>query len=638
MSCRIVQTLPPHNEGERRMLAFLKRLPAHYTLIGELQVNTSFYREVEGQEKKTPDFVIIATDVGVLSIEVKDWNLNDYIYVWENQYELTKRDRRTNEVRGEGIKAPNKQVDDYLHGLQSLVRHGLDLNTARQLWVSSVLAFPLLTRTAFLDGVVNRQLLTGPQGRFYADLDRILFKEDLDRHADHPERLLCEIVRRDHRFKQASEGAIYRVNELLVPSKCRIGGDEKLQQARMRLEVLSEQQSRWAFSLDPDENYLLDVAGSGKTNALISKAMHLADQARGQPPATLITTYNRNLEQSLRRILREKIGDSSSGRYGAIQVLSVPTLLELIIKRGYGDDALREICRAARGEDAYLGCLLKEAIGVIREAPEQFRRFDHVFIDEIQDFSNDFLRIVKQFAKGSSFFFVGDIGQKIYRRSYDLERLGLTLNRKELEKSYLMYRTPRYIAELATRFILADSQMKREFKAYGYDQNFSYPNTLAHGAELSRTTDQVGEVAVCIRKLLESTYPGGEHQILVVASPERLEATRAALERVGIACRIGEEVTSDAVVIVDFRDSKGLEREVVVVLGVEDLYHEQSEQALFDEPSDRWEKESLDRRKLYVALTRATERLYLFYSDRTHPFVGELCDLNDHINRTRQKG
>ena len=94
------------------MLAFLKRLPADYTLIGELQVNTSFYRQVEGQKKKTPDFVITAPDVGVLSIEVKDWNLNDYIYVWENQYELTKRDRRTNEIRGEGSKAPNKQVDD----------------------------------------------------------------------------------------------------------------------------------------------------------------------------------------------------------------------------------------------------------------------------------------------------------------------------------------------------------------------------------------------------------------------------------------------------------------------------------------------------------------------------------------------
>lgn len=126
--------------------------------------------------------------------------------------------------------------------------------------------------------------------------------------------------------------------------------------------------------------------------------------------------------------------------------------------------------------------------------------------------------------------------------------------------------------------------------------------------------------------------------MLVVGSPTRLQGVRAALERRSVRCQIGEQENVDAVSIVEFRESKGLEREVVVVVGIEDLYHAQSDQALFDGAAERMERDALDRRKVYVALTRPTERLALFYSDRTHPFVREICTLNEEINRKRTEG
>lgn len=638
MACRIVQTQPPNNEGERKMFAFLKQLPADYTLYSELQINTAFHRQVEGLRKKTPDFVVTGEDVGVLSLEVKHWNLDRYIYEWANQYDLKKLDARTGRVVADDIDAPHAQVNAYQFGLKNLVKHSLHDSIAGDLWVTSVLVFPLLTRTAFLDGVQNTSLLTGPQAKFYSQLDRVLFKEDLDRHVDQPEQLLREVVRRDSRFSKAGGKAIYKVNELLVPPKCRVGGDKKLQDNRKRMEVLSEQQTRWAFSLNPNQNYLLDVAGSGKTNALISKAIHLVDKATGEPPEILITTYNRNLEKSLRRIYKDKVGDEASTKHSSIKIWSIPALLEVVVNHGFGQVGLAEVQESTPDEEAYVRRLLHEAKSIIRDDPTRFARFDHIFIDEVQDFSNAFLRIVKYFAQGKSYFFVGDIGQKIYPRSYDLERLGLALNRKEMDKSYLMYRTPRYIAELATRFILGDSAMREEFAAHGYDHSFSYPNTLGHGAELHRTNEPEHDAADRIRELLETVYPGGEHQVLVVSSPERLEVVQAALEDEGVECQIGETEAGEAVTIVDFRDAKGLEREVVVVVGVEDLYHSSSSEATFDDATEQLEKEGLARRQVYVALTRPIERLFVYYSDRSHPYVKELCELNDYIGNKREEG
>ena len=409
-----------------------------------------------------------------------------------------------------------------------------------------------------------------------------------------------------------------------------------LQKARRRIETLTQQQQQWAFSLDPSANYLLDVAGSGKTNALISKAIHLVDSAVGPGPSILITTYNRNLERGLRRVFRDKVGADAEDAYQSIQILSVPSLLEIVVDQGYGPGTAQKLAANHPDPDAYERTLLKEARDIVREDPTRFARFDHVFIDEVQDFSDAFLRVVKRFSRADSYFFVGDIGQKIYDRQYDLQRLGLVLHRQGVDASYQMYRTPRYIAELATAFVRADPAMQKEFADHGYSASFTFSNPVENAAVLRHEPNPETAAAQLVAELLATAYPGGERHVLVVASPERVDACHAALQASGVHACVGENETDDAVTVVSFTDSKGLEREVVVVVGVEDLYVRGQSGGVFDDVTDQLDREARNRRKIYVALTRAMERLYVLYADGSHPFVKQLRDLNDRIAQKRE--
>lgn len=633
MSCRIVQAMPPNNEGEKAMFAFLKHLPPQYTLYSELRLNVGFKRQTNHLQEKKPDFVVVGEEVGVVSIEVKDWNLDRSVYEWLDQHKVRKLDRQTGEEVAT-VDNPGEQVTAYRYALMELLKQN---HHARDVWVSSLLAFPRLTRQEFLNGVRNIDALTdNPQARFFLDFGRILFRDDLDRHVDRPEKLLREVIVRGGSFRKASGKAIYKANEVLLPPKFRVGGDVELQEAREKVALLSQQQQKWAFSLNGKANFLLDIAGSGKTNALISKAIHLVDTAAGAPPNILITTYNRNLEKGLCRVFNDKVGPEAGSTYQSVQILSLPTLLETVIDRGYGEGTAGRLREAESDDDSYERRLVNEAREVLREDSFRFARFDHVFVDEIQDFSDDFLRIVKRFAKGDSYFFVGDVGQKIYARTYDLQRLGLSLHRAGLDPSYQMYRTPRYIAELATAFVIADSAMRKEFADHGYTESFKFTNPLTHAAVLRAEANPDKAAANLVAELLQTSYPGGEENILVVASPERVGACERALNAAGVRARIGEDEEADAVTVVGFSDSKGLEREVVVVVGVEDLYVRGMSSGVFDDVTEQLDREARNRRKVYVALTRAMERLYVIYERRSHPFIQELCDLNDRIaaNRT----
>ena len=637
MTCRIVQAQPPNNEGEKVMFAFLRGLPARYTLYSELRLNTAFHQQVDGLREKKPDFVVVGEEVGVVSVEVKDWNLNRFIYEWQDQRTVHKLKRSTGQIVDRDIDNPGAQVSAYLYGLTNLLK--TDRHLAVNVWVTSLLAFPRLTKQEFLNGTQDiGVLISDPQAKFYVDLDRILFREDLDRYADKPEQLLERMVRLDSRFRKPSGKEVYRANEVLLPPKFRIGGNAKLQAARQQVEMLTQRQQAWAFSLDPSANYLLDVAGSGKTNALISKAIHLVDSAIGPAPSILITTYNRNLEKGLRRIFKEKIGAEDAVTYRSVQILSVPTLLEIVVDEGYGAGTAQKIIAAKADPDESERRLLEEAREVIRDNPDRFARFDYVFIDEIQDFNDNFLRVIKRFCRGNSYFFVGDVGQKIYDRHYDLPRLGLTLNCRGVDASYQMYRTPRYIAELATAFILSDPGMRKEFAVHGYSKSFAFSNPIENAAVIRGEPEPEQSAATLIKELLSSTYPGGWRNILLVTSPEQLDRCHTALTAAGVQARIGEDETADAVTVVAFNDSKGLEREVVVVVGIENLYVRGQAGGVFDDVTDQIDREARNRRKVYVALTRAMEHLYVLYSDRSHPFVQQLCDLNDRIAQNRSRG
>jgi len=630
VKCQLIQSnrIPSENKAEQAMLQFLSQLPGGYFVYRELKVQPERAEATRGLDQRRPDFVVVSPEVGLLSIEVKDWNLSRKRYVWSDQYRI----QVTGPDGSYEIDNPVHQADCYRFAFMELLR---DVDV----YVSSVVAFPRLTRQEFLNKIHHAELLKNPQAKFVLDLDRTIYKEDIDQNYLQPDCLLRKIVNPSNRRMPYDGRKIYQLNRRLLPNEFRIGEQTKRQQHKQDLKILSQKQQKWIFGVDRQANYLLDVAGSGKTNALLSKSIHLLKMAEsGSMPKILITTYNDNLKRSLRRIFRAKLEPSDLQLYQPhITIADILSLMEQLVSQGYNiEDPKAYYRESSSGEGDYQTWLSKIVEDLLRSSPQQFAVFDHVLIDEIQDFDDHMLLIVKHLCKSDRFFFVGDIGQKIYDRSHDLQRLGFVQSRIDLPKIYQMYRTPRYIAELATRFALKDPHSRREFERHGYHQNPNFPNNLDYAAEMHRSTNVLADIVDRVKDLLGGSYLA-QDLMLICAEPQ-VETFERALRSAGIACVIGEHEAEGRLSIVPFLDVKGLEREVVLLTGIESFFHRGKDAGLFQTESEKIRREWLSRNMIYVSLTRTIEQLLIYYQDPNNPFMRDLLAINQQILDRRQRG
>lgn len=622
MRCQLIQTtkIADHNLAEREMLDFLKNLPDSSFLYRELKLTPAFLEQTKGLKEQRPDFVVVSPVLGLVSIEVKDWNIASNQYEWIDQYTVRKTDKNGLD---EFLDNPVEQTSRYLHAFMDLLKH-----QGSVVFVTSLLAFPRLSRAEFVNRMSNVELWKNPQSKFYLNLDQTIFKEDLDRHVLNPERLLIELVKKSSRTLNYSPKEIERVNRVLLPPSFIVGDYSKRQANQQQLRIISEKQREWIFGVDRRMNYLLDVPGSGKTNTLVSKAIYFVDTCLHANPRILITTYSNHLATNIHRIFERKIlEENSREKYTrAIVIQSVPQLLELILRELYSEEEIEERKKSRSTYDQWAS---DNVTYILQSEPEKFKVFDGVFIDEIQDFDNFYLLVVDHFLKEKNYFLVGDIGQKIYERQFDLQRLGIVPHQIELPKSYQMYRTPKHIAKLAVDFIWQDAHCRQDFEERGYKGNFNFPNQADYVAEMLMTANPTEEIVRRIKSLLDIHYIADD--ILVIVSAHLLESLRASLDREQIACTIGEPKNEGFVALVGFEDAKGLEREVVIVAGIEDLYEKTKPEGLFWEESQKIRREGLSRRMIYVAITRTIEQLLIFYEQSTNRFVADLLKINQSI-------
>lgn len=633
MKPRLIQTarLGQENKAEREVLNFLEWLPETYTIFRELRVSRDYEERVRGMEKVQPDFVVLGEAIGLLAIEVKDWNLTRNEYMWCDQETVVKKTLATGEE--EPIDNPAAQAEKYRYALMALVRD-------TGIFVTSLVAFPRLSRNEFLNRLGNLEVLQNPQSKFYLDLQTVIFKDDIDQFLTEPERLLTQLVRKRSNFRSATANQVQSVMERLLPNSIRVGSVTDRQKKRIALSMISADQEKWIFNLDRTTNYLLDVAGSGKTNVLVSRAVHIIDQAykkKQSPPQILLTTYNPNLARNIEQILAGKIKPAErQTRYRTLRVADVTYIMERIATTGYGLKSRSEYY-ALNSPDSpnYHKTLYSDVEAELNSHPDKYRQFDYVFIDEIQDFDDTQLYLIRCLCKTDNFFFVGDIGQKIYERYHDLKRHGFIIEELELPKSYKMYRTPRYIGKLAHKFITADTALLEEFKQHGYRQDAQFCSYSDNAAELLYAPNVIEAVVERVEDFLAGSFV--PRDLMVVTSPQKLPLYKAAFAQANLQVSIGEPQHSDEICLIDFMNVKGLEREVVFVTGIEDLYNRSSADGMFDDPATQIKQERFSRRKIYVALTRAIEECIVYYSDPTNVFVSELIALNRKITTERHR-
>lgn len=256
------------------------------------------------------------------------------------------------------------------------------------------------------------------------------------------------------------------------------------------------------------------------------------------------------------------------------------------------------------------------------------RPFDFVVADEVQDLGVAPLRFLAALAGGrpDGLLLAGDLGQRIFQTPFSWKALGVDV-RGRSHTLRINYRTSHQIRAHADRLLpqsLADVDGLVESRK-GTVSVFNGPPPMIK--VVLTTEEEMKTVAAWIGERLREGYQ--PHEIGVfVRSDAQVERAREAVDLARADCvELGEEAASTAgkVAIGTMHLAKGLEFRGVVVMACDDgvLPLEERIEAISDE-SDLEEVYNTERHLLYVACTRARDRLLITGVAPASEFLADL--------------
>lgn len=269
------------------------------------------------------------------------------------------------------------------------------------------------------------------------------------------------------------------------------------------------------------------------------------------------------------------------------------------------------------------------------------QKYTHIIIDESQDLSKTQLEcllcLYDNSKSYSSILFVSDTAQSIYPtawlvkgRSFTSIGLDMTGRSNSLAKNY---RTTTQIAEAAYSLIKDDTEIVEDdnfVKPFLIDKQGYYP--VLRG--FPTLCEELAYVKSLILEKLLKQY--SKKDIAVVARTKRI--LEDAEQHFG--SEISNSIYSNSkkidfkkeeVKLLTMHSIKGLEFKVVILIGLSEGIL--PNQVAILETEDREYIETLERKLLYVGMTRATEQLYLSYhkvpSNYLKQIDGKLLRLRD---------
>ncbi|HVM72869.1 MAG TPA: UvrD-helicase domain-containing protein, partial [Anaerolineales bacterium] len=250
----------------------------------------------------------------------------------------------------------------------------------------------------------------------------------------------------------------------------------------------------------------------------------------------------------------------------------------------------------------------------------QIPPYDVIMIDEAQFFAPLWVKIIQRLLnpRNGHLFIVADPTQGFLGRGTSWKSLGLDA-RGRTHQLRFSYRTTREILQFATllyRLRLAEEK----------DEDILAPDLLnmPNGPvpqiiPLTSPQDEIARIANEVESFVKRGYPR-RHLLLLHADGHGVSSLiRAVNDRLGKGAALDPKDTypGDYVRVTTLNAGAGLESPIVFLAGLRNLFEEEQSLRLSDE-----ERETLIRdntRKLYMAVTRAGQRLVITY-------VGELPD------------
>lgn len=276
---------------------------------------------------------------------------------------------------------------------------------------------------------------------------------------------------------------------------------------------------------------------------------------------------------------------------------------------------------------------LAEKLAQLKNPP-----FDFVVVDEAQDVSVSQLRMLAALAgvapdgsgalRPNSLFFAGDLGQRIFQQPFSWRSLGVDV-RGRSRNLHINYRTSHQIRQQADRLLgpeVSDMDGNAESRK-GNVSVFNGPPPIIQtfGSE----TDEIEAIANWLRALMEQGFVAHELAVIVRSEAQQARAC-AVLEKVGVSYRVLDEYVETVpgeASLCTMHLAKGLEFRAVAVMACDDdvIPLQGRIEAIADE-ADLEEVYNTERHLLYVASTRARDRLFISGVQPCSEFLSDLLD------------
>jgi len=574
--------------GEDRIFAILKNLPDDCTVYYEPE-----YRR-KGQTQR-PDFIVVMPDVGVLVIEVKGWYARDIQSANSTSVVTKIRDHV------ETHRHPLKQASDYMFALFDRTRefaathpeaqrlfHTQGERTGKFLFPFASLAYlHNITRNALATTAVGDiEAIFGPPGTMVKDECSRLETSD-------PTELLHRLkdcFKPWWPFGKLDDGQVQTLRAIIYP---------ELRINAKNLTTLDNRQAQHAMSIGSGHRVIYGVAGSGKTVILTAKARL---DALDREKRILVLCYNKALASQFRTRFRD---------------------LNNVTARHFHDWGRSHGVQFVEDKDAYGEHLLER----LENAPGDGGAYDAVLIDEGQDFAKSWLQCAKAALKepdDGTLIVVGDGSQSLYkRRPFTWKEAGIRAQGRAISKEFdldINYRNTRQILSCAVAFSRPPEREGDDFSSKAIlvrvedASREGVPPRLLVGRDRDH---ECGLVVTEIRQWLEhglptidgASQPIKPHEIgilyarrtpMVAAAMDRLIANLQTMGPVMWWNRPGGgDFLEPGIRVQTIHSARGLQYKAVVVLWSDLLPMKR------DDP----DQTELDRRLLYVALTRAEDVL-----------------------------
>lgn len=261
-------------------------------------------------------------------------------------------------------------------------------------------------------------------------------------------------------------------------------------------------------------------------------------------------------------------------------------------------------------------------------------RFDHVVADEVQDFGLAELTLLRALVTPTKndLFLCGDIGQRIFKGRSPWKAAGIDV-RGRSAKLRLNYRTTEQIQRLADRF-LADQLRDNDGETEERDtlSLLTGPEPQVRG--YPSVGDETEALAAWVLKLQQEGFRPRDIAVFARSENVLTERVQQTLDSIGLAwssLKDDEAITDSSVPIGTMHRAKGLEFKAVAVVGCDKgVVPNQLALKDVDDPADIESVKEQERSLLYVACSRARERLHVSFVGPPSEFIAPLMRREDH--------